>query len=40
MTNPIKNAILGSAFELKDMAMTLLKRDRSGNENNQNNQDQ
>jgi hypothetical protein len=37
MTNPIKNAIIGSVFELKDMAMRLLKRDRTGNENSESN---
>jgi hypothetical protein len=39
MTNPIKNAIIGSVFELKDMAWKLLKRERGPQENsaNQNN---
>jgi len=34
MTNPIKNALIGSAFELKEMAVKFLKRDKTGNENN------
>jgi len=36
MTNPIKNAIIGSVIELKEMAVRLLKRDRTNNENNNN----
>jgi hypothetical protein len=37
MITPMKNAIMGSGLELKDLAATYLKREKPNSNNNENN---